>query len=136
MSYVFDASAIAKLLRTRLGKAIHILAGNTTLDLAYYELGNIIWKEHTLEKTIGMGEALEKTRMLAAILAEMRVETVMGELVETLRLAATHRLTFYDAAYLEKAKSRGLTLVTEDRELLGKAAKAGVRATTTENLAA
>ena len=35
----------------------------------------------------------------------------------TLRLAATHRLTLYDAAYLEMAQRRGLPLATLDAEL-------------------
>ena len=35
----------------------------------------------------------------------------------TARLAARHRLTLYDAAYLELAQRRGLPLATLDREL-------------------
>jgi predicted nucleic acid-binding protein len=35
----------------------------------------------------------------------------------TIRLAARHRLTLYDAAYLELAKRRALPLATLDREL-------------------
>ncbi len=35
----------------------------------------------------------------------------------TLRLAERHRLTLYDAAYLELAKRRGLPLATLDKEL-------------------
>ena len=35
----------------------------------------------------------------------------------TARLASRHRLTLYDAAYLELAKRRGLPLATLDREL-------------------
>ena len=35
----------------------------------------------------------------------------------TLRLAAKHRLTLYDAAYLELATRRGLPLASLDREL-------------------
>src|SRR5579871_1530647 len=42
----------------------------------------------------------------------------------TLRLAERHRLTLYDAAYLELAKRRSLALATLDRELRS-AAKAG-----------
>jgi predicted nucleic acid-binding protein len=38
-------------------------------------------------------------------------------------LARRHRLTFYDAAYLELAKREGLTLATFDNELIA-AAKA------------
>lgn len=36
---------------------------------------------------------------------------------ETLRLAARHRLTLYDAAYLELARRRGFPLATLDAEL-------------------
>lgn len=35
----------------------------------------------------------------------------------TIRLAERHRLTLYDAAYLELAKRRGLPLATLDKEL-------------------
>jgi predicted nucleic acid-binding protein len=45
----------------------------------------------------------------------------------TLRLAAKHRLTLYDAAYLELAQRRGLPLATLDRELRQAATAEGVR---------
>jgi predicted nucleic acid-binding protein len=41
----------------------------------------------------------------------------------TLHLAERHRLTLYDAAYLELAQRRGLALATLDRELRTAAAK-------------
>jgi predicted nucleic acid-binding protein len=41
----------------------------------------------------------------------------------TLHLADRHRLTLYDAAYLELAQRRGLALATLDRELRAAAAK-------------
>jgi len=44
---------------------------------------------------------------------------------ETLRLAERHRLTLYDAAYLELARRRSLALATLDRDLR-KAARAEV----------
>ena len=40
----------------------------------------------------------------------------------TAKLAARHRLTLYDAAYLELARRRGLPLATLDRELRSAAA--------------
>ena len=45
---------------------------------------------------------------------------------DTLRLAERHRLTLYDAAYLELAKRRGLPLATLDRELRDAATKEDV----------
>lgn len=44
----------------------------------------------------------------------------------TLRLAARHRLTLYDAAYLELAHRRGLPLATLDEELRAAGTAEGV----------
>ncbi len=45
---------------------------------------------------------------------------------ETLNLADQHRLTLYDAAYLELARRRGLPLATLDQELRAAAVSATV----------
>jgi predicted nucleic acid-binding protein len=47
---------------------------------------------------------------------------------ETLHLADRHRLTLYDAAYLELAQRRKLPLATLDQELRAAAQAAGVNA--------
>jgi predicted nucleic acid-binding protein len=44
----------------------------------------------------------------------------------TLRLAERHRLTLYDAAYLELAQRRGMPLATLDQELRDAASAEGV----------
>ena len=44
----------------------------------------------------------------------------------TVRLAARHKLTVYDAAYLELAQRRGLPLATLDKELRRSAKAEGV----------
>jgi predicted nucleic acid-binding protein len=44
----------------------------------------------------------------------------------TVRLAARHKLTTYDAAYLELAQRRGLPLATLDKELRNAATAEGV----------
>ena len=46
--------------------------------------------------------------------------------VEVLDVARRHRLTFYDAAYLELARRKGIPLATLDRELIDAASVAGV----------
>ena len=54
---------------------------------------------------------------LAALPIAIDAETDRQAWGATLRLAARHRLTLYDAAYLELAQRRGLPLATLDREL-------------------
>jgi predicted nucleic acid-binding protein len=53
-------------------------------------------------------------------------ETVEHAWQSTLRLAERHRLTVYDAAYLELAMRRGLPLATLDRDLRTAAAVVNV----------
>jgi predicted nucleic acid-binding protein len=54
---------------------------------------------------------------LALLPIQLDPETDMHAWAATLRLAARHRLTLYDAAYLELAKRRGLPLATLDADL-------------------
>jgi len=121
--HILDSSAIAVILR-RLGKkAVEAIGEKTTLDLARYELGNIVWKECILKSLITPDEAMSRAEEIAKILAIMRVELVeTGEdFMEVMRLSTELKITFYDASYLYMAKKNNLTLITEDVELKGKA---------------
>ena len=53
--------------------------------------------------------------------------------ISVLPLARTHRLTAYDAAYLELAQRRGLPLATLDIDLARAATTAGVQLVIAEN---
>ena len=53
-------------------------------------------------------------------------ETTTRAWTETLNLARVHNLSVYDAAYLELAHRRGLSLATLDHKLKAAAAAAGV----------
>ncbi|MGC9153947.1 MAG: hypothetical protein ACP5GY_09530, partial [Vulcanisaeta sp.] len=44
MSLVFDASAIIRLVELKPDKAVNALRNQYTVDLAYYEIGNYLWK--------------------------------------------------------------------------------------------
>ncbi len=54
MSVIVDSSSIFRALITR--KRVKI-AGESTLELAKYELGNAILKEHRIFKTLTLDEA-------------------------------------------------------------------------------
>ena len=129
VEYVLDASAIGALLE-RLGeRGLRYLEGAVTLDLALYELGNLIWKACRLRGAVSEEEALEGARSLAKVLELMRREQLKSEDAEgVMALALSLGLTFYDASYLYLAKSEGGVLVTEDGDLPERAKAAGVKA--------
>jgi predicted nucleic acid-binding protein len=63
---------------------------------------------------------------LALLPIRLDPETDQRAWSATLHLAEQHRLTLYDAAYLELAKRRSLPLATLDRDLRQAATEAGV----------
>ena len=63
---------------------------------------------------------------LALLPVSVDTETDRQAWGATVQLASRHRLTLYDAAYLELAQRRGLPLATLDRELRAAAGKEGM----------
>lgn len=132
---ILDSSAIALILLTEKGDALEHLEGKDTLDLARYEIGNVIWKETALLGNIPPSEAITMVGYAARILGQMNllgIETP-GEASDTMRLAIEHGLTFYDAGYLHHAVA-DQPLVTEDDGLRRKAEEAGVEVITVAQL--
>jgi len=130
MKHVLDSSAIALILKKLGGESIEVLEESATVDLAAYELGNILWKEYALRRLIGLEEAVRRAEQIAKILEVIQLENIKSaeEFKEVMKLAAQLDLTFYDASYLYLAKKTGMPLVTEDKELLEKAKNASVKA--------
>lgn len=118
MSYVFDSSTIFKAIKEN---AVEVLAGNLTLDLARYELGNILWKEYALKKRISREELKKLVKLIKDVLNLMETLTVTCHEEETLSIAESLKITFYDASYVYYAKNKKIPLVTEDTELMNKA---------------
>ncbi len=123
------------MLLTEKGDALQHLEGNHTLDLAYYEIGNVIWKESALFGNITPEGARAMAGYAARIIGLMivlRTDTP-GEASETMRLAIERGLTYYDAAYLHHAGSKR-PLVTEDSTLREKAEEVGVEVLTVKQV--
>lgn len=118
MSYIFDSSTIFKAIKEN---AVEVLANNSTLDLTRYELGNILWKEHTLRKRINREELEKLVRLIKNVLNLMETLTINGYEEETLSIADNLKITFYDASYIYHAKNKRTPLITEDNELTEKA---------------
>lgn len=121
MKYLFDSSAIFRAFKEN---KIEILTGNFTLELARYELGNILWKDCVLQAKISEQQSKQLASAVKRTLALMDVMGIGGSEEGILETAINHRITFYDASFVYSAKQKELTLVTEDSRLIKKVASA------------
>ncbi len=85
----------------------------SVLDLTVYEVGNALMRGRA-------GANAEQAATVIEALAEIcpSVRPSPEEMRAASRLAETHKLTLYDAAYAAVAQSRSAELVTLDRALL------------------
>ncbi len=133
---LFDANAIYRLIRECPEKALDKLTEGATISLAYYELGNALWREAHLLKRISIGEAEKSLSLMFALLERMQVVGVDGEQgTEILQTAHKCNLTFYDSAYLVEAKKTSKILVTDDSKLAKAAETLGVETLSSNKLA-
>ena len=117
MKYLFDSSAIFRAIKEN---KIEFLNGNFTLELARYELGNIIWKDYVLQAKLSKQEAKMIAKTIKHTLTIMEVLQIGGKEEEILDTAAEHKITFYDASYAYFAKEKEIQLITEDLWLIKK----------------
>ena len=120
MKLVFDASSIFEAIANG---NIRILSDQYTLELARYELGNILWKRKILIKDIDRDEFLRLSKLIKKVLNLMNILNIDCNETEVLKLADKYRITFYDASYVYMAISMRAVLVTEDNKLKRKIGK-------------
>ena len=129
-------NAIYKLIRETPDKAFDTLTEGRTIYLAYYELGNALWRECLLLKRISLEEAEKSLDLMYAMLAHMQVAKLDNEKGnEILDTAHKFKLTFYDSSYLVEAKKNNQVLVTDDNKLAKAAENLGVKTLASSTLA-
>lgn len=135
-SLLFDASSIFTLVRELRGEAPDKLAEGSTLSLAYYELGNAVWRECFLLKRISQKEAETLLRAMFAILQAMDVVLLENEDVGSAVLdkACKFNITYYDSAYVAEACKSKKILITDDKKLAKAAENAGLKTLTSRTL--
>jgi predicted nucleic acid-binding protein len=133
---LFDASSILTLVRELRRDAADKLADEATISLAYYEVGNALWRECFLLKRISRREAEVFLNDIYEIMGQMTVASLQGENEENavLDIACKFNLSFYDSAYLAQANDSNYTLVTDDKKLANMAQKADVKTKTSKEL--
>ncbi|MFB6208595.1 MAG: type II toxin-antitoxin system VapC family toxin [Candidatus Nanohaloarchaea archaeon] len=97
------------------------LFGSKTLDFAFYEVSNIIWKQHTLLEQIEQEEQEELLELLDMI--EKEIEIWKADRQETMEIAGEKEIAFYDASFIYLARMHGEKLATLDEELREKCSK-------------
>jgi len=135
-SFLFDAGSILLLVRELGERAPDILLKSSTIPLAYYEVGNTVWKECFLLNRLDMEKAVRLLMSVFAIMGEMDVMSFGDEKFGVAVLDAAGRLnvTYYDASYLVAAQKQDRILVTDDERLRMAAEKMGLKATKSEAL--
>lgn len=93
--------------------------------LWWWECGNVL-NEMVKRKRLTATEAQEGFAVLRYARPEPDWQPTIDVQQRTLLLAQSHRLSFYDAAYLELAQRRNSVLATLDRDLRAAARAAGV----------
>ena len=133
---LFDASSIFMLIRELKGEAPNKLLEGSTIPLAYYELGNAVWRECFLLKRISKQEACKLLSAMAAILQAMDIVMFQNDDKANLILdkACELGITYYDAAYVVEAQKSEKVLVTDDQKLASAAHKIGVKTMTSKTL--
>jgi predicted nucleic acid-binding protein len=132
---LFDSNIIYKVIRELPQTAVDKLVGSSTICLAYYELGNALWRECLLLKRISIDEAEKSLDLMYSILERMQVASLDRETGdEILQAAYRFNLTFYDTAYLVEAKKTDKTLVTDDSRLARAAENLGMKTLSSKKL--
>ena len=108
-------------------KDLHGFGDSSTLDLAFYEIGNAIIQEEKMgvidkEASIALAQVLQN---LPEIMNIARVEDLKASKI--LEIAKQLGRTFYDAVYVYLAKDKDEAFVTDDGPLARAAVKLGIR---------
>jgi len=129
MNQLFDSSSIINLCaKKRLDKLIQ----GSTLSLAFYEVGNAVWKQVHLKRSLTREEGGKALSTLVEVLKRMNV-VLIEDGSAVLSIAVEEGLTYYDASYIHAAYRNGLTLITDD-ERLGSIAKKYVQTATSSDI--
>ena len=123
MPFVLDSSvALAWVLPDEQGEAVDAIAQRLEHDFAVVPA---VWPLEVLNALLTAGRRArigeDKMQQALSHLAELPIEVEQIEMTQMLdaisSIARRHTITSYDAAYVELAKRRGMSLATLDQKL-------------------
>jgi len=123
MKFLIDTSAVINIIQQRSEDALYFLQDQITLDLAFYEAGNVIrtmFHRGDLDRT----DALNLGSDLADVWKLMNVVNYSSlDMNNILDLALDLDIAFYDAAFLVQSRELDIPFVTDDQPLQKKIPK-------------
>lgn len=115
---LLDASAIFNLFQAG---EFDVIVDSSTISLARYEVGNILWKNYKIRGKISKDESMKLGTVIFETLDS--IEQIVPSANSTLKLSIDMGLTFYDSSYLVAAIEGNYELVTDDDKLYSVAQK-------------
>lgn len=109
-----------------MNQRVEILLGTTTIPLALYELGNIIWKKTSLLDELTLEEAVELMKLEDDVLKRMVIYENNGLNPKSLIIAQQGKMSYYDSSFVHSAIELGYQLVTEDNQMIKNSQELGV----------
>ncbi|MFQ6075506.1 MAG: type II toxin-antitoxin system VapC family toxin [Candidatus Bathyarchaeia archaeon] len=99
----------------------HVTTGIATVDLAFVEAANALWKSVSVLKRIPPDEAEPRVEALKRLLRKTSTIHTSEELLdEAVRVATQHDITVYDALYIALARKLDVRLASTDENLYQK----------------
>jgi predicted nucleic acid-binding protein len=105
--------------------AVIVRGGAVVPPLWFVEITNVLGMAERRGR-VAHAELPEALRLLRSLPLTVDEPPSLAWAETVLELMRAHRLTAYDATYLELARRRGLELATRDRDLMAVARAAGV----------
>jgi len=125
---LFDASALTALVLKEEGwEGLYRLLPSSTLDLAFVESYNAVWKHVRVLRDLEEGEKVLALKALEKVKNLMRVLEVVDYLGRAYEIAEGFGITVYDASYVAACEAEGLALVTLDERQRRAASELGVK---------
>ncbi len=90
-----------------------------TVDLAYAEVGNVLWK-HVKIGRIPVEEVAKRVELLVMMIGTSKVFKTKELLPDAVKLAVNYGVTVYDALFVSLALKLNAELVTTDSKLYEK----------------
>ena len=124
---LFDASALAAITLKEEGweKLLDLLPSKT-LDLAFIETYNVIWKHSRILNDLSEEEEVTALKVLEELEALMMLLSAREYLKRAYEVAKTFKVTVYDSLYIAACEKEGARLITRDVKQAEVAEKLGV----------